>query len=95
MLHAFSANLDQGSSHCRVTWGDAIVFWLYNDHTEVRAKSVPRQIIGRLNYGLQGNIYDYNWGNLKKFCHIWEENLCLMKTDSFFRSTQAIIYSET
>lgn len=24
-------------------------------------------------------------GNLKKFFHIWEENLCLMKTDSSFQ----------
>lgn len=67
-----------------VAWGNAIVFWLYNDHTEGRAKSVPTQIIGGLNYGLQENIYDYNLGNLKKIFHIWEENLCLTKTDSFF-----------
>ena len=67
-------------------WGNAIVFGLYSDHTEVGAKSVPKQIIGRLNYSFQGNIYDYNLGNLRKIFHIWEENLCLMKTDSFFFS---------
>lgn len=58
---------------------------MYSDHTEVEAKSVLKQIIGRLNYSLQGNIYDYNFGDLKKFFHIWEENLCLMKADSSFQ----------
>lgn len=57
-------------------WGNAIVFGMYSDHTEVEAKSVLKQIIGRLNYSLQGNIYDYNLGGFKEiFPHLGRKSL--------------------
>lgn len=96
--YAFCANVSQEILATAEPCEEMLLYHCYTMIIQKTwAKSVLKEIIGRLgNYGLQGNLYDYNLRNLKKlFFHIWGHNFCLMKTDYFsFSGEQRQLYTQ-